>query len=159
MRRTLILALVALATPAAAAPAITEPAARALVDRQEAAWNARDATGFAATFTADARFVDQAAKPGGGTMLNGQSSLAQAVAYARKFFARPGSFRETMTVDRVEIAADGRSARVLSHGQTRLAPKAGPPRTLCAQREQTLALDHGRLKSRGQTDTQVRCPH
>lgn len=155
----LVLAAVAsAATAAVAEPRLTEPAVRAFVARQEAAWNRRDAKAFAATFTPDAVFVDQARNSNGGVTSNGSSSLAQAMAQVRRFFAR-STFHETAAVDRVEIAADGRSARVLGRETTRVETPGRPPRTLCAETEQTVILAHGRLLSRGQTDTGVRCPH
>lgn len=157
-RATLVFALAALAAPAAAETRLTEPAIRAFVARQEAAWNGRDAQAFAATFTPDAVFVDQARNSNGGVTSNGSSTLAQAIAQARRFFTR-STFRETATIDRVEVAPDGRSARVLGHETTRIETPGRPSRTLCAETEQTVILARGRILSRGQTDTGVRCPH
>jgi uncharacterized protein (TIGR02246 family) len=158
MRRALIAGLAALATAAAAEPRLTEPAVRAFVARQEAAWTGRDASAFAATFTPDAVFVDQARNSNGGITSNGSSTLAQAIAQARRFFAR-AKFQETAVVDRVEIAADGRSARVFAHETSRIETPGRPVRVLCALTEQTVILVRGRILSRGQTETGVRCPH
>ncbi len=152
------LVVLAALSAAAAEPRLTEPAVRAFVARQEAAWTGRDAQAFAATFTPDAVFVDQARNSNGGVTSNGSSTLAQATAQARRFFAR-ARFRETATVDRVEIAADGRSARVYGHETTRIETSGHPPRTLCAETEQTVIFARGRILSRGQTDTGLRCPH
>jgi hypothetical protein len=144
-------------TAADTAPArLTEPAARAFVAHQTAAWNARDAAAWAALFTPDARFVDQARGSDNSVVPNGRSTLSQATAQARRFFAR-SHFHAPADIDRIEIAPDGRSARVLGRETTRLEPPGQPARTLCAETEQTLVLAAGRLLSQGQTDTAVRC--
>lgn len=158
MRPLILAALLTAAGAAGAAPApVTEAAARALVARQEAAWNARKIDDFFATFTPDAVFVDQARDSHGGITSNGKSTLAQARLQARRFVVK-NRFRETATVDRVEIAPDGRSARVIGHEVSRIETPGRAPRTLCAETDQTLVLLGGRLLSRGQTDTDVRCP-
>ena len=140
----------------AAPPGLTEPAVRAFVARQEAAWNARDAAAFAATFTPDARFVDQAVGSDNRIVVNGTATLEQATAQARRFFAK-SRFHEDVTVDRVEIAPDGASARVSGHEATRVERPGQEDRVFCAHTEQTVVLVAGRLKSRGQTDTAIRC--
>lgn len=158
MRALLLSALVAAGGAQAAAPALTEAAVRAFVARQEAAWTHKDAAAFAATFSPDAVFVDQARDSHGGITQNGRSTLPQAIAQARRFFAR-NSFSETSVVDRVVIAPDGRSAQVFGHETLRIETPGRPPRTFCAETAQTVVLAGGRLLSRGQTDTDVRCPH
>jgi hypothetical protein len=140
-----------------AAPArITEPAVRAFVAKQEAAWNARDAKVWAGFFTPGARFVDQSRGSDNSIVPNGTSTLADATAQAGRFFAR-STFHETAQVTRVEISSDGRSARVLGREQTRIEAPGRASRTLCAETEQHLVLTDGRLLSQGQTDTAVRC--
>jgi uncharacterized protein (TIGR02246 family) len=155
---TCALAALLLAGPAAWAEPqrLTEPAVRAFVARQEAAWNARDAQAWAATFTPDARFVDQARGSDNSIVPTGRSTLAQAEAQARRFFGK-SKFRESSDVVRVELAPDGRSARVLARETTRVETPGRPPRTLCAETDQTLVLSGGRILSRGQTETAVRC--
>lgn len=133
---------------------LTDTSARGFIARQDAVWNARDAHAFAATFTPDALFVDQAIGSDGKLVANGHSTLAQATAQSRRFFAKT-RFRETVAVDRVVIAADARTAHVFAHTTTRL---ESPARTYCARTEQTLVLAHGRILSQGQTDTDIRCP-
>jgi uncharacterized protein (TIGR02246 family) len=140
----------------AADTAVTGASARAFVARQDAAWNGRDATAFAATFTPDAVFIDQAVGSDGKLIPNGRSTLAEATAQARRFFAK-SRFRQITVVGSVTPAADGRSAQVLAKTTTRIERPGQPPRTFCALSEQTLVLVHGRLLSRGQTDTDVRC--
>ncbi len=156
--RFLGLAALFIATAATAAPAqITEASARAFIARQEAAWNARDARAWAGFFTPDARFVDQARGSDNSVVPNGTSTLTQATAQARRFFAKT-KFHETAEVARVEIAADGRSARVIGRETIRIEASGGrPPRTLCTETQHTLVLQGGRILSRGQTDTAVRC--
>lgn len=158
MRGAALLALLLSAGMAQAAGArLTEPAVRAFVARQEAAWNARDAAAFAATFTPDAVFVDQARDSNGGVTANGRSTLPQAIAQARRFFART-RFHAASVIDRVDLAADGRSARVHGRETTQVTTPGRPGRTLCAETQQTVVLVSGRALSRGQTDTDVRCP-
>lgn len=158
IRNPVLLLAFALSVAAAAEARLTEAAVRAFVERQEAAWNARDVRAFAATFTADAVFVDQARNSNGGVTSNGSSTLAQATAQAKRFFAK-SHFQATGVVDSVTIAPDGRSARVVGHEVTRIeATGQRPAHALCAQTAQTLVLTGGRILSKGQTDTDVRCP-
>jgi len=93
----------------------------------------------------------------GKLVVNGRSTLAEATAQARRFFAK-SRFHQTTVVGAVTLAPDGRSAQILAKTSTRIERPGQPPRTFCALSEQTLVLDHGRLRSRGQTDTDVRCP-
>ena len=149
MRRLAPLALVLLA---AAAPArLTEPQVRAFVARQSAAWNARDLSGWAATFAADARFTDQALANSNTLVPYGSSSLPEARAQVRKTFAK-GPAGEALVIDSVTLAPDGRGARVSAHA---VSTAAG--RRICAQRVETVALTAAGLKATGQTDTIVRC--
>ena len=155
-RAVLLLALVA--GPAFAqvritdAP-ITDQDVRAFVARQERAWNAGDLARYFAGFTPDARFTDQAYVGDKPPVPYGTSTLAEARAQAAK---TRGRSREASEVMRVEIAADGRSAHVTSRvGST--VTTAGRVRHLCAGRVQTLVLAGGALRSRGQTDTYIRC--
>lgn len=154
--RALLLALALTVTAQAAEPRLTEASARAFVARQDAAWNARDARAFAATFTSDAVFIAEARNSNGGITANGSSTLAQATAQARRFFAR-AKFHETAVADRIEIAADGRSARIFGHEVTQMETKDRPRSTLCAETLQTVVLVKGRILSKGQTETDVRC--
>lgn len=151
----LLLALaLALAGPAPAQTArITEADVRAFVARQELAWNAGDFDRYFAGFTSGARFTDQAYVGDKPPVPYGTSTLAQAKAQARRSTARS---RERGEVRRVEIAADGRSAKVTSRVGSAVIEK-GRTRRLCASRVQTLTLDGGRVRSTGQTDTYVNC--
>jgi hypothetical protein len=154
----LSLAVAASAHAWAAGPRLTEPTVRAFVARQEAAWNARDLAAFEATFTPDAVFVDQARNSNGGVTSNGSSTLTEAVAQAKRFFGK-ARFRETSVVDAVAISVDGRSALVTGHEVSQMeATAARPARRLCAETRQTVVLVRGRILSKGQTDTDVRCP-
>jgi len=156
MRRlALRLALLLVAGPALAQDRITEADIRAFVARQEQAWNAGDLDRYFAGFTPDARFTDQAYVGDKPPVPYGTSTLAQARAQARRAAAR-GRTREAGEVRRIEIAADGASARVTSRVGSAVAAD-GKVRRLCASRVQTLTLAAGRLRSAGQTDTYVRC--
>jgi uncharacterized protein (TIGR02246 family) len=154
--RILAVLLILAGPAAAAAPGLTEPAVRAFITHQEAAWNARDATGFAATFTLDAVFVDQSQNPGGGVTPNGSSTRTQAMVQAKRFFAA-APFHEDAAIDRIEIAADGRTARVISHAVSVVEPKGRPKRRFCASTEQSLVLSAGRILSKGQVQTDIPC--
>jgi uncharacterized protein (TIGR02246 family) len=145
------------ASAAQAAPAISEAQARALAARQEAAWNARDLDAYFATFTPDAVFIDQTRDvKHGGMIPYGRSDLKQARAQAAKFLAG-ATFVERGVVERVEIAAGGREATLIGRETSTVVSK-GRTRRACAQTRQTLVLAGGTLKSKGQTDTIVRCP-
>lgn len=154
MRRLAPLALsLLIAGPAAAAPPITAADVRAFLASQEQAWNARNLTAYFAGFTADARFTDQAYAGDEPPVPYGSASLAEARVQARRAKARS---REVSEVMRIEIARDGASARVVSRVGSRI-EDGGRSRRLCASREQTLVQSGGRLRSRGPTDTYVRC--
>lgn len=157
MRALALLVATAAATLAQAAPArLTEASVLAFVAKQEAAWNSRDLKAFEAAFTSDARFVDQARGSDNGIVPYGVSSRAEAIAQARRFFAT-SHVLETSTVDRVEIAPDGRLARVFGHEISRIDTPGKPSRSACAETAQVVVLVGGRLLSRGRTDTAVRC--
>mgnify|MGYP000927258592 CR=1 FL=1 len=147
---------ITLASPALAAPRLTEAQARAFAQRQEAAWNARDLDSYFALFTKDAVFIDQTRDiKHGGMIPYGTSTLAQARAAATKFLAGATS-TERGTIDKVEIARDGASARLVGREVTTIQSK-GRTRKACADTEQTLVLVGGQIRSKGQTDTITRC--
>jgi hypothetical protein len=150
-------AALGVAAAAQAAPGITEAQARAFAGKQEAAWNARDLAGYFALFTPDAVFVDQTPDPKkpGRMILYGRITLRQAKDQAEKFLKGATSV-ERGTLDKVEIAKDGRSARLTGREVSAVA-SGGRTRKVCAQTQQTLVSKGGALKSTGQTDTIVRC--
>ena len=156
MMRALLLVLMLLAGPALAQARLTDGEVRAFVLRQEQAWNAGALDRYFAAFTPDARFTDQAYVGDKPPVQYGTSSLGQARAQARRA-GRAAKSREAGQILRIEIAADGRSARVVSN-ETSTVEKAGRTRRLCATRTQTLDFSAGRLRSRGQTDTFIKCP-
>lgn len=145
------LAIALVAGPAAAQSAITDGDARAFVARQEAAWNAGRLAAWSTAFTPDATFTDQAYNGAKPPVPYGTSTLAEATQQARKASAS-GGVRETGRIFRITIAPDGRSAEVTSSVGVQ-----NGARRLCASRVQTLELSGGRLRSRGQTDTYIRC--
>lgn len=155
--RLLLILLLAAAGPAFAQARITEADARAFFARQELAWNAGQLGRYFAAFTPDARFTDQAyVGKDDPPVPYGTSTLAQARAQAAKAL-KAGKVREIGRIQRVEIAADGRSARIVS-GETSSVESGGRTRYFCATRTQVLVLDKSGLRSRGQTDTFIRCP-
>ncbi|MDB5451407.1 MAG: hypothetical protein JWQ52_2535 [Phenylobacterium sp.] len=150
----LALALI-LASPALAQAPLTDAGVRAFVARQERAWNAADLKAYFATFAPDAVFVDQALSSENKVVPFGRSTTAQARAQTGRVLAK-SKIHEAAAIDRVELSPDGRSARVLSHVTSRI-ERGGAVRLSCAQRVQAVTLAGGRLLSRGQTDTAVRC--
>ncbi|MBU1377448.1 MAG: hypothetical protein KKE02_15080 [Alphaproteobacteria bacterium] len=153
--RALLSALVLIATPALAQPAITDAQVRAFVARQEQAWNAGRIDAYFAAFTLDARFTDQAYVGDKPPVPYGTSTLVQARAQTRKAFAR-AKMREVGQVTRIERAADGRSVRVVSNVSSTI-ESSGKVRRICASRGQALVLRGGRLLSNGHTDTIFKC--
>lgn len=154
MRLLALLCALLLAGPATAQPArITDADTRAFVARQEAAWNAGDFDRYFAGFTPDARFTDQAYVGDKPPVPYGTSTLAEARTQARRSSARS---RERAEVRRVEIAADGRSAKVTARVGSAVVAD-GRTRRLCASRVLTLTIAGGRLRATGQVDTYVNC--
>ncbi len=148
--------LAALLVGAAAPARITDAQVRAFVTRQQEAWNGRDVNAWAALHSADARFTDQTRTGKGEIVSYGTSTLAQAKAQARRVVSK-SEVREVGQVERVEIAPDGRSARVTLRKVTRITA-AGRVRASCAVSVQGIVLAGGRLVSKGRTDTLYRCP-
>ena len=153
--RGLVLALLVTAGPALAATPLTEPQVRALVERQSRAWNAGDLGGYFATFTADARFTDQALGNDNKIVPYGVSTVAQARAQTRKVMAK-SRLSEAATVTAVTLAPDGRSARVTARTVSEIIT-AGAVRRVCALRVETVIATPAGLRASGQTDTVVRC--
>ena len=154
--RTLLPLLLLLSGPALAEARLTDGQVRAFVARQEQTWNSGALDRYFAAFTPDARFTDQAYVGDKPPVLYGTSTLAQARAQARRA-GRDTKTREAGQLLRVEIAADGRSARIVSN-EVSTVEKAGRTRRLCATRAQTLDFSGSRVRSRGQTDTFIKCP-
>lgn len=157
MRTLLLIGLLALpALPAAAAPTrLTEAEVRAFVERQSKAWNAGDLGAYFALFAPGATFTDQARAKDGRVVPYGVSTLAEAKVQTRR--ARAASkVAETTAIRRIEIAPDGRSAKVSAGEQITLS-SPGRTRRLCAERLQILTVTAAGLRSRGQTDTYVAC--
>jgi hypothetical protein len=127
---------------------------RRFLQRQEAAWNAGRIDDYFAGFTADAVFVDQHVTPKE-VITYGRSTLPQARAAARRFLATSKSL-ERGSVRSIRIAPDGRTARVLGYEATTVTA-GGRTRHVCANTDQTLVLAGGRILSKGQTDSIVRC--
>jgi hypothetical protein len=156
MRRFALLFAVLAPCIAHAAPArLSEAAVRAFVARQEAAWNAGDAAGFFALAAPDASYTDQARAKDGRVVPYGTSTLAQARAQARLTFAK-SRIREVATIRRMQIAPDGRSARIEGHEDAWLT-SPGRTRHICAETLQTVVLTPGGIRSKGQTDTLTPC--
>lgn len=151
----LLLSVFLLAASPAAAAGLTEAQVRDFAARQEKTWNARDLTGYFAMFTPDAIFIDQTRTPKGELIPYGQSDRAKAKDLARKFLAGSTSI-ERGVIDKVVIAADGRSATVTGREITTVQTGARI-RKVCANTQQTLVLTGGVIRSKGQTDTVTRC--
>lgn len=149
------LAALALAGPAGAA-ALTDAQVRAFVQQQERDWNAGALGAYFAAFRPDAVFADQYRAPDGRLTPYGKSTLAQARAQTRKFRAT-SRLAERGEIVRIALAPDGRGAEVTTRVTSRLEGPSGA-RTTCAERRQSLVLAAGRLRSKGRTDTFMRCP-
>lgn len=155
--RALPILLLFVAGAAHAAPArLTDAEVRSYLSRQEQAWNAGRLDAWAALYTPDARFTDQARSNKNDIVSYGTSSLREAKAQSKRFRAK-SKVRETGEVVRLQIAPDGRSASVVSRKVSRI-EAAGRVRLSCADSAQTVVLQSGRILSRGQTDTLYRCP-
>lgn len=158
-RKSLCVGLLTAALAAVAAPAaaqgLTETAVRRFLADQEAAWNARRLDAYFAGFTPDAVFVDQHRTPKE-TIVYGRSTLAEAKAAARRFLQTATSV-ETSTVRSLRIAPGGRTARVLGF-EVSTVTTGGRVRRVCAETDQTLVWSNGRVLSKGQTDSIVKCP-
>lgn len=158
--RVLVLAALVLvaplgASPAGAAPQLTEAGVRAFAERQSRAWNAGDLAAYFATFSPQARFTDQALGNDNRIVPYGVSTVSQAHVQSRRALAK-GPMREAATIETVAIATDGRSARIsarvisqISGGRT--------TRAVCARRVETVELTASGPRATGQTDTIVRC--
>ena len=149
--RPVLLLLLLIAGPAFGQARMGEADARAFVARQEQAWNAGALDRYFAAFTPDARFTDQAYVGDKPPVSYGTATLAQARLQAGK--SRPGAKpQEAGRILRIALTRDGHTAQVESSVVSRVGG-----RRLCATRMQTLILAHGTLRSRGQTDTYIRC--
>ena len=154
--RSAVTVALMLGCAAQAAPAgLSEAEVRAFVGRQAQAWNAGDLAGYFALFTPDAVFTDQALARDGRVVPYGSSTVAQARSQVRRALAA-SQVHEVTTVSAVIVAPDGRSARVTAAEDTTLSGR-GRPRRVCAQRVMVVVGTRGGLRSKGQTDTVVRC--
>jgi hypothetical protein len=151
----LIVASLAVVGAPALAAGLTEAAVRRYLAAQEKAWNERRLDAYFAGFTPDAVFVDQHKTPEE-TIVYGRSGLAAAKAASRKFLASATS-AERGTVRSIRIAPSGRTARVLGF-EVSTVTTGGRVRRVCAETDQTLVLAGGRVLSKRQTDSIVRCP-
>lgn len=151
----LILALVAAPAGAQQPARLTEPAVRAFVAAQERAWNAASFKAYFSGFTPDAAFIDQALSSENRIVPYGRSSLTQAQRQTTRAAAK-AKLHEDGMVQAVRVAPDGRSAEVQSQVTARTTTGRAI-RLSCLRRAQTIVLARGRLLSRGQTDTVVRC--
>jgi len=154
--RILVLIALLIATTAEAAPArLTEAEVRAFVARQSKAWNAGDLAAYFALFTRDARFTDQARSKDGRLVPYGTSTVAEARAQAKRSLSTT-RVSETTMLRQVQIAPDGKSARVVAAEDTTLTTGART-RRLCAERVMTLIATPAGPRSKGQTDTITPC--
>jgi hypothetical protein len=152
----LLVLVMTLSAAQAGAAELTETAIRSFVAQQTSAWNRGDLAAYFATFSRDAVFVDQTRTGKGEVIRYGSSPLATARAQSRKLFST-SKVTEIGAVERVILAPDGKSARVLGRAETTIEGKAGR-RRVCAATEQRVSLAAGRLVSHGRTDTIRRCP-
>ncbi len=154
MKAPLLALALALAGPASAAR-VGEAEVRALVEHQSRAWNAGDLAAYFATFSPAARFTDQALGNDNRIVPYGVSTLAQARAQSRRTLAS-AKVHETLAIEAVSIAPDGRSARLSARAVSDIT-RASVARRVCARRIETFEFTPAGLRATGQTDTIVRC--
>ena len=156
MTRLIAILLASLPLTATAAPArLSEAEIRAFVERQSKAWNAGDLGAYFALFTPGATFTDQARAKDGRVVPYGVSTLSEAKVQTRRARAA-AKVAEATVIQRIEIAPDGKSAKV-SAGEQITLTAPGRTRRLCAERLQILTLTPAGLRSQGQTDTYLAC--
>jgi uncharacterized protein (TIGR02246 family) len=148
-----ITALLLFAATAAQAAPPPEADIRALVERQQRAWNASDTAAYFSVFAPDAIFVDQA-RSGNTITPYGRATLKAAQVQTRKFMATSKS-AETGEVKSVQV--NGEQARALSSVVSTITAR-GATRTTCVDRQQVFRRDGGRWRITAQTDTVFRCP-
>ncbi len=156
MRAAFLSLTIILAAGAATAQGrLSDASVRAFLTGQERLWNAGDVDAYFATFTPDARFTDRGQSNQGGFVDYGTSSLSQARTTSKRLLAG-SKVRESSRIVRIELAADGRSARVVTDETTRI-ETAGKARVVCAESVHQLRVTPGGLRSAGQTDYIRRC--
>jgi hypothetical protein len=158
--RPLLLLYILAAGAASAGPPphrpLTEQTIRAFLARQERLWIHRNFPGFFALAAPEAIFATVRSAPDG-SVTSERETVAESRRSAEKVFGTIDRFAETSTIDSIEIAPDGVSARVLGHEQAEVF--RGPQRKrLCAATEQKLILRNGQILSLGQIDRMEPCP-
>jgi hypothetical protein len=134
---------------------LDEPTVRTYMKSQTEAWVAHDFDRFYGLFSPGAQFVSVRWN-GDGTITHERRTLDEDRAAAEAYFRlHPGKFTESDAIDRIAIAPDGLSARILGHDTAHIAG-TGRPEVLHASTEQTVVLKNGRILSLGQTDTAAR---
>jgi len=132
---------------------LDEAAVRAFAADEQAAWNAHDFDRYYARCAPEAVFVSVRWNPDG-TITHETRTREQDRASAERFFKEhPGHFSESDAIDRIVIAPDGQSARIIGHETARI---EGVRDVMRATTEQKLAIRSGHVLLLSQTDTQVR---
>jgi hypothetical protein len=152
-------AIALLAAPAQAQSPNAAPdqtAVIAFVARQDRAWNAADLAAYFASFTPTATFTLQARANDNRIVPYGTSTLAEARAQARRFFAKSKG-QEASRLLSVSRPSPSGAVRVFTFVASRLETD-GQVRASCARREQVLEPRGQQLRSRGQVDIVIRCP-
>ena len=132
---------------------LDEATVRAFAASEQLAWNAHDFDHYYGLCAPDAVFVSVRWNPDG-SITHESRTPREDRANAEQFFRdHPGKFAEIDAIDRIVIAPDGQSARVLGHSTATI---AGERAVLRATTEQIVVIRDGRVFSLGQTDTAVR---
>lgn len=139
----------ALAAPAH--PKLDAAAIRAFAVAQNRAWNARDLDRFYALFDPRAQIVSIRKTPEGTTHRSVRSIAADRARAERFFACTHAIIRETDRIEKIEIAPDGRHARVRVREETGMVQN-GRPRMLHATTVQQLEWRNGRILSLGLTE-------
>ena len=132
---------------------LTPASIRAFIAGQNRAWNGRDFARFYATFAPRAQIV-LIRTTADGKVTRTVRSLAEDRRKAERFFATTRAIiRETGVVKAIQIAPDGRHARVQVLEDTGIVEN-GKPRQLRAIVEEELEMRDGRVLVRALTERQ-----
>ncbi len=134
---------------------LDEHAVREFAESERAAWIAHDYESYYRHAAPEATYVSVRWNTDG-SITREQRSREEARRAAEQYFlTHPGKFSETDMIDRIEIAPDGLSARIVGQAVARI-EKPGKDDVLRATTEEKLILRAGRIYSLGQIDTAVR---
>jgi hypothetical protein len=134
---------------------LDEHAVRSFAESERTAWIAHDYESYYGLAAPEASYTSVRWNADGSITRERRTPVEARQAAELYFRAHPGKFNEIDTIDRIEIAPDGLSARIEGHAVARI-EKPGKDDVLRATTEETVVLRRGKIYSLGQTDTAVR---